>query len=131
MWISLLVLLSWLLVTPAWAAPPTKLLWDRNTEIDMLEYGVYSCSSSAVCVPNTKIGTVPQPAIGSIPEFALPVNTQSERTWDFNTSASHEPKPCFSRPNFRSSLQPESHRTGHSAACHKKKNATMKRRRPA
>ena|SRR3990167_2745787 len=76
MWISLLVLLSWLLVTPAWAAPPTKLLWDRNTEIDMLEYGVYSCSSSAVCVPNTKIGTVPQPAIGSIPEFALPVNTQ-------------------------------------------------------
>ena len=32
-------------------AAPTNFVWDRNTETDMLEYGVYSCSSSATNIP--------------------------------------------------------------------------------
>ena len=76
MWKGILVLLFWLVATPAWAAVPTNFVWDRNVESDMLEYGVYTCSTSATCVPNAKIGTVPQPAVGVSPTFAIPVNSQ-------------------------------------------------------
>lgn len=76
MWKGILVLLFWLVAIPAWAAAPTTFVWDRNVESDMLEYGVYTCSTSATCVPNAKIGTVPQPAVGVSPTFAIPVNSQ-------------------------------------------------------
>ena len=70
------VLLCWLVASPAWAVAPTTFVWDRNVETDMLEYKVYTCSSSAVCVPNVSIGTVPQPAVGVSPTFTIPVNSQ-------------------------------------------------------
>ena len=72
--LMMLIVIMWAGV--AWAAPPTSLVWDRNTEPDMLEYNVYTCSSSATCVPNVSIGTVPQPAIGTVPKFMIPANTQ-------------------------------------------------------
>ena len=76
MWKVILVLLCWLLVTPVWAATPTNFVWDRNVETDVLEYRVYSCSSSATCVPNVSIGTVPQSPIGTTPSLAIPANSQ-------------------------------------------------------
>lgn len=71
-----LVLLCWVIASPVWAAVPTNFVWDRNTESDMLEYKVYTCSSSTVCVPNINIGTVAQPGIGTTPSFAVPANSQ-------------------------------------------------------
>ena len=76
MWKGILVLLFWLVATPAWAAAPTTFVWDRNVESDMLEYRVYTCSSSATCVPNVSIGTLPQPPVGTSPTFAIPANSQ-------------------------------------------------------
>ena len=74
-WIALLfIVLLW--TTPVWAAAPTNFVWDRNVEIDMLEYRVYTCSSSATCVPNVSIGTLPQPPVGTSPTFAIPANSQ-------------------------------------------------------
>ena len=60
----------------AWAAPPTMFLWDRNAESDVDHYNVFTCSTSAVCVPNANIGTVLQPAIGTTPAFPIPANSQ-------------------------------------------------------
>ena len=71
--LMMLTMILWANVV--WAAPPTSFVWDRNIEADMLEYGVYTCSTSATCVPTTKIGTVPQPTIGVIPTFTIPANT--------------------------------------------------------
>ena len=74
-WIALVfVILMWNM--PVWAAAPTNFVWDRNVEIDMLEYKVYTCSTSATCVPNVAVGTVPQPAVGTTPTFAIPANSQ-------------------------------------------------------
>lgn len=72
------VLLCWLIASPVWAIAPTTFVWDRNTEIDMLEYRVYTCNSSATCIPNASIGIVPQPAIGTIPSFAIPAGSQGQ-----------------------------------------------------
>ena len=59
------------------AASPTTFVWDRNTEIDMLEYKVYTCATSSTCVPAAPaIGTVPQPATGTSPSFPIPANSQ-------------------------------------------------------
>ena len=70
----LFIVLMW--HAPVWAAAPTNFVWDRNTEGDMLEYRVYTCSSSATCVPNVSIGTLPQPPVGTSPTFAIPANSQ-------------------------------------------------------
>ena len=64
------------MVCPVWAAPPSTFLWDRNTEMDVDHYNVFTCSTSATCVPNASIGTVLQPAIGTAPSFLIPVNSQ-------------------------------------------------------
>lgn len=60
----------------AWAAPPTTFLWDRNTETDVDHYNVFTCSTSATCVPNANVGTAAQPAIGTPPSFPIPANSQ-------------------------------------------------------
>ena len=65
-----------MMATSAWAVTPTKFVWDRNTESDVDHYNVFTCSTSATCVPNANIGTVLQPAIGVMPTFAIPANTQ-------------------------------------------------------
>ena len=74
-WIALLfVVLMW----PAlgWAAAPTNFVWDRNVESDVDHYNVFTCSTSAVCVPNANIGTVLQPPVGTSPSFVIPANSQ-------------------------------------------------------
>ena len=76
MWQATIVLLIWLITLPAWAAAPTNFVWDRNTESDMDHYNVFTCSTSATCVPNANIGTVLQPAIGMSPTFTIPANSQ-------------------------------------------------------
>ena len=68
--------LSLLIAVPSWAAAPTNFVWDRNTESDVDHYNVFTCSTSATCVPSVNIGTVPQPAIGALPTFTIPPNTQ-------------------------------------------------------
>ena len=74
-WMALLfVVLMW--NAPVWAAAPANFVWDRNTEVDMLEYRIYTCSSSATCIPTLSIGTVPQPSVGATPSFAIPANSQ-------------------------------------------------------
>ena len=74
-WMALLfVVLMW--HAPVWAAAPTNFIWDRNVETDVDHYNVFACSTSAVCVPNTNIGTVLQPPVGTSPTFAIPPNTQ-------------------------------------------------------
>ena len=74
-WIAVLfIVLMW--HASAWAAAPTTFVWDRNIETDMLEYKVYTCSSSATCVPNLSVGTVPQPSIGTTPSLAIPAGSQ-------------------------------------------------------
>ena len=76
MWITVVLMGFLSLAVPSWAAVPTQFVWDRNVETDMLEYRVYTCSSSATCVPNVSIGTLPQPPVGTSPTFAIPANSQ-------------------------------------------------------
>lgn len=49
--------------------------WDRNSETDMKEYGMYLCDG-ATCTPvkhsSMKIATIPQPALGVIPSWKMP-----------------------------------------------------------
>lgn len=74
--IGLLALVGWLsILSLAEAAPPTTFVWDRNAEADLDHYNVFTCSGSATCVPSTNIGTVPQPAVGTKPTFAIPANS--------------------------------------------------------
>lgn len=70
-----LIVLLW--ATEALAASPTKLSWDRNVDADGVDhYNVFTCSTSSVCVPNANIGQTPQTAIGGIPAFIMPANTE-------------------------------------------------------
>ena len=49
------------------------LQWDRNIEPDMKEYNIYGCDTGITCSLGTsKLGTVPQPAVGIIPSFPVP-----------------------------------------------------------
>lgn len=72
----LFMFVCWLMATPALAAAQTSFVWDRNTESDVDHYNVFTCSTSATCVPSVNIGTVLQPAIGAIPTFTIPANSQ-------------------------------------------------------
>ena len=74
--LCLFLLLFLLVAMPIWAAPPTNFVWDRNTEADVDHYNVFTCGTSATCVPNANIGMVLQPAIGATPTFGIPANTQ-------------------------------------------------------
>lgn len=76
MWIIVLLIGLLSLAVPSWAAAPTKFVWDRNTEIDMDHYNVFTCSTSATCVPNLNVGTVLQPPIGTNPTFDIPATSQ-------------------------------------------------------
>lgn len=75
--LSLLLAIGLCIVdVPAWAAPPTTFVWDRNIETDVDHYNVYTCSTSAVCTPSVNIGTVIQPPVGPVPSFTIPNNTE-------------------------------------------------------
>ena len=55
------------------------LQWDRNTESDMKEYEVYSCSPAPCTVTQTtatRIGVVQQTAVGVVPTFVVPPGTE-------------------------------------------------------
>ena len=78
--ISLSALLLFALPSVAQTAP-TTLSWDRNAETDMGVYKVFSCNSSATCVPGTtpadQLGSdVPQPAVGTNPSMLIPAGAQ-------------------------------------------------------
>ena len=72
------LVLLWLIATATngWAAAPTNFVWDRNTEGDLSHYNVFTCSTSATCVPTTNIGMATQPPVGTNPTFPIPANNQ-------------------------------------------------------
>ena len=76
-------LLPWsiglLILSSAGMAQALTLQWDRNTEADMALYTVYGCATpgcTVTVVPALKIGSVVQPAVGSIPTFVLPAGVE-------------------------------------------------------
>ncbi len=74
---ALSVLLAWPLAAPTEAA--SKLVWDRNVEPDMDHYNVYGCFAKGCTVTQdsaSKVGTVAQVPVGSIPEFPLPAGQE-------------------------------------------------------
>jgi hypothetical protein len=74
-YIAMLVLVVFLPLT----AQALTLEWTRNTETDMKDYGVYSCSTvgcTVVVSPATQVATVPQPLVGVVPSWPIPAGTQ-------------------------------------------------------
>lgn len=73
---------GWMLLVISVAGPAeaaSKLMWDRNAESDMNYYVVYGCFTTGCTVQQTsasKLGTVPQPPTGSVPEFPLPAGKE-------------------------------------------------------
>lgn len=53
----------------------TILQWDRNVETDMAFYNVYACTTKGCVVTkqSTKSANIPQPAVGVIPQWTLPM----------------------------------------------------------
>ena len=68
-----------LAVTLAYSA---TLQWDRNTEADMKEYEVYTCTPNPTCtvaqVLASRVGVVAQPAVGVIPSFPIQAGTEGK-----------------------------------------------------
>lgn len=66
----------------AMRANAATLQWDRNTETDMKDYEVYSCTPNPTCTVQqsvtSRIGVVPQPAVGVVPSFAIPTGTEGK-----------------------------------------------------
>src|SRR5437016_8126425 len=56
------------------AQAATNFAWDRNVEPDILQYNVWICTTGPACFPDTKIGSVPQTAVGLVPKFPIPAN---------------------------------------------------------
>lgn len=58
----------------------TKAEWDRNVEADLAFYRVYVCVVKGCTVTQTPANlqatTVPQPAVGGVPTFMLPVGKE-------------------------------------------------------
>lgn len=56
----------------------TEANWDRNTEVDMLQYRVYSCIVKGCTATKgvTPTATVPQTAVGTRPKWSLPLDTE-------------------------------------------------------
>lgn len=55
-----------------------KLHWARNAEPDMKEYKVYACLTAGCTVqksPTMLQATIPQPSVGTRPEWLLPQDT--------------------------------------------------------
>lgn len=77
----------WLsLILPVMAA---KLVWDRNAETDLAGYHVYTCQTvgCTATVSGTPTATVTQPAVGTVPLWPLPANSQGAAVVTaFNTS---------------------------------------------
>jgi hypothetical protein len=74
--IFLSIIFCALAVSPAYAL---TLEWDRNSEPDVKEYGVFMCSvpgCTVVMSPATRIGTVSQPLAGVKPTWPIAPNTQ-------------------------------------------------------
>jgi len=63
-------------------AQAATLQWDRNTEADMKEYEVYTCTPNPTCTVlqtvATRVGVVQQPAVGVIPSFPLAPGTEGK-----------------------------------------------------
>lgn len=56
--------------------------WDRNTEADMRDYEVYTCTPNPTCtvqqLPANRIGVVPQVAMGTVPSFVIPAGIEGK-----------------------------------------------------
>jgi len=76
---ALIALVAVLDIVKAHAA---TLQWDRNSEADMKEYEVYTCTPNPTCTVlqtiATRIGVVPQTAVGVIPQFIFPPGTEGK-----------------------------------------------------
>lgn len=63
-------------------ASAATLQWDRNAEADMKEYEVYTCTPNPTCtvqqVATSRVGIVPQVAVGVIPSFVIPAGTEGK-----------------------------------------------------
>ncbi len=77
------ILLSALILTFAcvtWAEAGTKLVWNRNVD-DTANYNIYACVVKG-CVATKTVtllkATVPQPAVGVVPQWVYPVNTEGQ-----------------------------------------------------
>ena len=72
--IAVLCLMLW---SPTWAYADTLLEWDRNTD-DTVKYNVYVCSvkNCVVSTASLKSADIPQTAVGVVPNFTLPLNTE-------------------------------------------------------
>lgn len=70
------VIIAGLCAGSSWAA--TELAWDRNTETDMKEYRIYACLTKGCTAVKgaTPTATVPQVAVGTVPTWTLPVNSE-------------------------------------------------------
>lgn len=94
---KVLVLLAVCWVVVAWAvmtANAATLQWDRNTEADMSEYEIYTCTSNPTCtiqqVPASRIGIIPQTAVGVIPSFVIPADTEGKIAVSASDAAGNE-----------------------------------------
>ena len=69
-----LALVGW----ASWLQAATELAWDRNTEVDMLQYRVYSCAVKGCTAVKgvTPTATIPQVIVGAVPKWPLPANTE-------------------------------------------------------
>jgi hypothetical protein len=63
-------------------ASAATLTWSRNSESDMKEYDVYICTPVPTCTvqitATTRLGVVPQTAVGVLPSFVLPANIEGK-----------------------------------------------------
>lgn len=53
--------------------------WERNSEVDMKEYGVYMCTTKGCVVqrvPEQQVAVVPHPATAVRPQWVLPNNIE-------------------------------------------------------
>ena len=62
----------------SFAEAATELAWDRNTEVDMLQYRVYACTVKACTASKgvTPTATIAQTATGVRPRWPLPLDTE-------------------------------------------------------
>lgn len=95
LWLSIVMILTFfgigLLVKAAFSA---TLQWDRNSEPDMSNYEIYTCTPNPTCtiqqVPASRIGIVPQPAVGVVPSFTIPAGTEGKIAVSASDSTGNE-----------------------------------------
>lgn len=90
-----------LLACAGLAEAGTKLVWDRNGD-DATNYKVYACVVKACVATKTATllkATVPQVAVGSVPQWVYPVNTEGQGCITAVDTAGNE-SPCSVSVNF-------------------------------